>query len=209
MNAHLTGCNLIPSRRIYARRRARRVRLWLSVVPGVASLLMGVYAWLNTAWTTDTAAVQTAINEVDRASEDLRAAINRDRAQAAQSGILLAAHKAVGEQPDWGILLYILSAKLGDDTVLSNCVLEPMAPPGARALEGSRPTRFRLTLFGIARDQDAVSRLVLSLESEAASTLFDQVRILESKRINLGGRDAIGYRIECHLSDGAAGGGAH
>ena len=201
----ITGCNLIPERRIYARRRARRVRLWLSIVPGFASLLMGVYTWLSTAWTTDTASIQKAIAEVDRASEELRAAINRDRAEAGRSGILLAAHKAVGEQPDWGILLYILSGKLGDDTVLNNCVLEPMAPPhapGAKSIEGSRPTRFRLTLFGIARDQDAVSRLVLSLEGEAQSRLFDQVRILESKRINLGGRDAIGYRIECHLSDG-------
>lgn len=204
----MKACNLIPLRRIYARRRARRVRLWLSVVPGFASLLMGVYTWLSTVWSTDTASVQKAIAEVDRTSGAIKTAMSRDRAEAGHSSILLFAHKAVGEQPDWGVLLYLLSDTLGRDTVLNNCILEPMAStrPGAKVVDGARPTRFRLTLLGMGRDQDAVSRFVLALEGDPDQPrLFDQVRLLESRRIVLAGKDAVGFRIECHLSDGAAG----
>jgi hypothetical protein len=205
----VNGCNLIPFARLQARRRARRIRLWFSVVPAFASLLMGVYGWFSTIWNTDTASVRTSIEDTDRTTEAIKSAIARDRAQISQSTITLHANKAVGEQPDWGVLLYILSERLGPNAVLNNCVLEALATTstGGKAIAGARPGRFRLTLHGMAKDQEAVSRFVLALEGDdPGARLFDEVRLFESRRTNLGGKDAVSFRIECQLSDAAAGG---
>lgn len=199
--------NLIPARRIDCRRRAARVRLWLSGVPVFASLLVAVYGSLRTTWDTDTESLRESISAADLAITSLDAGIASHRASIHREQVLLKAYKAVGEQPDWGVLLYLLASRLGEDAVLNNLVLEPLpgARAGGKAVEGARPGRFRLTLFGMARDQEAVSAFVLALEGDAGAQLFDQVRLLESKRVSLSGKDAVSFRIECMLSDAAAG----
>jgi hypothetical protein len=199
----VNGVNLIPPARILARKRTTRLRRWASVVPAFASVLLAIYAGLRTTWHTDTATVQATLVQFDAANRSIEQQIAKARAEAAKQQITLKAHRAVGEQPNWGVLLYIIAGRLGENTVLNNCSLEPMLEPG-KPDQGARPARFRVTLTGMGRDQEAVSAFVLALEREADPRLFDHVRLLESRRAPFAGKDAVIYRIECLLSDAAA-----
>jgi hypothetical protein len=198
------GVNLIPLHRLQTRRRAARVRLWAYVVPAVASLLLATYGWLRTAWRTDAGSVRASLAHVEAAIANAEGDIKRLRADLSRSKITLKAHRAVGEQPDWGVLLHLLSGRLGDFAVLKACILEPAVGDVPGSQPGGRPGRFRLVLTGLGKDQDAIAAFLLALEAERKSNLFDRVTLLESKRVPFLGKDAVIFRTECTLSDGAA-----
>ena len=71
-----------------------------------------------------------------------------------------------------------------DDAVLSAFQLEPAASSGPDTAKSApsptgRPTHYRLTLSGLARTQEAVSRLAVDL---GGIRLFDGVTLAESRR---------------------------
>jgi hypothetical protein len=202
----MRGINLIPAGRIQARRRAARVRAWATIVPVVAAMLFGGYVWLRTMWPTDSVSLTAKIAELETGISRAEVAITRARAEAAQRAILLRAHRAVGEQPDWGFLLHSLSQHVGDRVVFTACVLEPQQPAGGAgpARAGGRPDRFRLVLHGMGRQQQDISAFVIALEGAGEPKLFDSVALMETRRVPLGGKDAVAFRIECAMTDGIA-----
>jgi hypothetical protein len=194
--------NLIPAKRVRARQRVARIRTWMSIVPALATILMGSYGWLRTVSNTDTQSLQALIHETATASAALEESIGRDRAQISQQHLRLLANRAVGEQPDWGVLLFIVGSHLGDDVVLSTCQLEPLTDEGRKVNpQALRPEQYRLTLIGLGRDQSAVSAFVLALDGMAPPKIFERVRLVESRRVPLAGKDAVQFRIECTLTD--------
>jgi hypothetical protein len=179
-----------------------RIRTWMSIVPALATILMGSYGWLRTVSNTDTQSLQALIHETATASAALEESIGRDRAQISQQHLRLLANRAVGEQPDWGVLLFIVGSHLGDDVVLSTCQLEPLTDEGRKVNpQALRPEQYRLTLIGLGRDQSAVSAFVLALDGMAPPKIFERVRLVESRRVPLAGKDAVQFRIECTLTD--------
>ena len=202
----MRGINLIPIGRVQARRRATRVRVWASIVPALASALLGGYGWLRTTWPTESASITAEIAALDASIAQAEGGIAQARAQTSQQEIILRAHRAVGEQPDWGVLLHRLSQHVGERIVFTGCVLEPLGRPGSgeKAKPGGRPDRFRLTLHGMGREQADVSAFVIALENEQEPRLFDSVALMESRRVPLGGKDAVAFRIECAMTDSTA-----
>ena len=204
----MKGANLIPRSRVLARRRAARVKMWSSVIPAAASLLMGAYGYLRATWPTETASLR----------EDLEARRAEIKTKTTQSSALLAsisrvqrdirAKDAVGLQPNWGVLLLLVSSHLGKDVVLQSCILDPVSQQDGKAVSaaGTRPTAFRLTLGGVGRDQKAIADFVRALDAQTPGRLFDQVSLLECRRTPFAGREAMSFRIECALSDSGAGG---
>jgi hypothetical protein len=202
------GANLIPHHRILARRRAARVKLWSSVVPALASVLMGAYGYLRAAWPTETSALRDDLEAREARIRQRQAEGKELRAKIDQQRLLIRAREAVGLQPDWGVLLLLVSAKLSNDVVLQSCILDPVNQQDGKAVSasGTRPTSFRFTLGGVGRDQRAIAEFVRLLDSQDQPRIFDQVALLECRRMPFAGREAMSFRIECSLSDSGAGG---
>ena len=154
-------------------------------------------------------ALNARIAESERLASQTRTATREVQAA-------LAAARTVADQPDWGSLLSVIAARLGEDAVLSNCSLEPAeaaavpsAPQnGAPGQKGqpapiaARPSRYRLTLAGLARTQEAVSRLTLEYTN---AHLFDSVNIVETRRSTFLDQPAVAFRIECAINEAPAG----
>jgi hypothetical protein len=208
----VNGINLIPAHRLITRRRAARVRVWLCIAPVCVSALAGSYAWLWGTWETRTSDIKERMSALDAkiaATEHETAGL---KAATREAQAALQAARAVADQPDWGLVLSMIASRLDEDVVLSACQLEPadapLAPgatPGATAAKGSvsaagsgRPTHYRLVLAGLAKTQDAASRLAVELTE---GHLFDAVTPQEARRSTFLGEPVVAFRIECSVAD--------
>jgi Tfp pilus assembly protein PilN len=202
------GANLIPHARMLARRRAARVKLWSTVVPATASVLMAAYGYLRASWPTETSSLREELGSRESAIKLKQAEMSRLKSDTETVRRLIRANEAVGLQPDWGVLLLLVSARLGDEVVLQSCILDPVNQQDGKAVSASglRPTSFRLTLGGVGKDQRAIANFVRALDNQDPGGLFDQVSLLECRRMPFAGREAMSFRIECALSDSGAGG---
>ncbi len=205
----MSDVNLIPAGRLAARRRKSRLYLWATVG--------GVYGVLVAAGSLTFHVAQAG--EGRTMAEHLEAAarqIERDnrtladfRRQLAETMIALETTTAIHGQPDWGKLLTGLSVQVGEQIVLSRCVLTtltaddkaitaessgslPALPLGA-FLTGCRHT---LVLNGFGKSQESVSRFVLRLEESGA---FDLVRLVNSSRQTFLKGEAVAFVVECHF----------
>ena len=110
----------------------------------------------------------------------------------------------MGEQPDWSLLLALLSRTLGDQAVLRSVGLEyapeafeetaPSAPEAP-----NEPPPVTLELSGLGQTQYVVSRFVLRLEQ---TPLFESVRLIDTRREPFLAGHAVAFRIECVLGAG-------
>jgi Tfp pilus assembly protein PilN len=205
----MSDVNLIPAARLAGKRRKTRLCLWVTV--------SGVYAVLVAAGSVTFHVAQAG--EGRSMAERLEAAaqqIERDnrtladaRRQLAETMTALTTTTAMHGQPDWGKLLTGLSVQVGDQIVLTRCVLTTLtADEKAIAAEssGSSPAvplgtfltgcRHNLALNGFGRSQESVSRFVLRLEESSA---FDLVRLVSSSRQTFLKGEAVAFVVECHF----------
>jgi hypothetical protein len=124
----MNGINLIPSYRIEARQRRRRVRAWV-----VASGCYGVVALaacltVITAWGNPDRAVTDELGRVTRQVGEATAQLATLGPELTEAKIQLDASRAVSVQPDWSLLLGLLGKLLGETVVLTNVQLTPAAP---------------------------------------------------------------------------------
>ena len=199
--------NLIPAGRLLARVRSRRSRRWATVCIAYGLLLLAAYG------------VCYAV--LGGRDQGLTAELNATSGRIRHSGIAIAsisnrlarvraeldANRAVGNQPDWSVLLAMLSGSLQEDIFLRSCTLYPADSGGGqspRAAElreksdflpaGQRPYKF--VLGGYGRSHMAVSQFALRLENQP---LFDEVRVLKTSREPLLANSAIAFKLECSL----------
>ena len=142
------------------------------------------------------------VEQAESTVDALRGRIGRAEAR-------LTSGRAVGEQPDWSLLLAMLSSALGDETVLRSIRLQapPEAAPGAAGSSG-KPGRadaartlqpISLEVTGLGRTQQVVSEFVLRLEH---TPLFETVRLVDTRREPFLNDHAVVFRIECVLEAG-------
>lgn len=206
----MNGINLIPASRLAARRRAARVRLWLSIAPLCISALAGSYGYLFASWDTDRTELEVILGETEAAISKSQRDVAERRSRLVEVRARLRASAAVSNQPDWGLLLEILAARLGDNAVLTSCTLEPAvrsqpaesAKPGAIASAPAeappRPDRYRLVLSGVARTQEVVPEFLRRLEETG---LFEAAKLIESTRTPFAGAEAFRFQVECTMAD--------
>jgi hypothetical protein len=194
--------NLIPASRLRARRGAGRVRVWMVVVPCCAGLLSAAWVinWMG--WDTDTSALTAEITETKSKIKESQKRIALQGRELREAEAILKANRAVGEQPDWSLLLDVLASRLGADASLKACILEPVAAvhsakDAAKDRDVGRPEELKLTLRGVAGTQSAVSQFVLDLESTKA---FELVQLVETSR-DKGSDEGIGFEVVCRLTD--------
>jgi len=200
------GVNLIPAARRHAKQRRVRVRWWLTACVVYTALWSAAFVAAQVVVRSEDRALRSTfvessarVQEAEKTVAALRGRIGRDQAR-------LSSGRAVGEQPDWSLLLAMLSSALGDETVLRNIRLQapPEAAPGAAERAGTpggagaartlRPITLDLT--GLGRTQQVVSDFVLRLEH---TPLFKTVRLVDTRREPFMNDHAVVFRIECVL----------
>jgi hypothetical protein len=205
----MTDVNLIPARRLAAKRVKARVCRWL-VICGtyLAALALAAVAasifrpGRNSDLPGQLAAVTGQIEQENKSMLELR------RALAEVTGAL-ETKRAFREQPDWSMLLAGLARQLGEDLVLTRCRLKAFKEDSGAPVQGGSPPaapkslraslveqRYQMTLSGFGRTQESVSQFALGLEGIG---LFDRVRLVNSSRQTFCSSQAVGFTVECRL----------
>jgi hypothetical protein len=119
----------------------------------------------------------------------------------------MAATQALAQNPDWSLLLAMVSNNLSGDVILERCFLAPVnsSEEDGRAdgpddgSDGGQVLyqRYILDLRGFSRTQTGVSQFVLRLER---SKLFENVRLVKTSKTSFMDGEAISFRIECVLN---------
>jgi len=204
--------NLIPVHRHDARERGRRVRRWC-VVCVVYALLLGVaYLCCALAWSVSSDGLEQELTAAASEIEELSGSLKSAEADLAEAQLLLESIRGIAKQPDWSLLLAMISKLLGDEVVLDTLRVAPpnAGGPGARTRKvtrnvGGDPLKatgtasqseppYTLYVSGYARSQAAVSRFVLRLDE---LDLFERVDLLRTSREAMFGGDATGFQVQC------------
>jgi hypothetical protein len=219
----MQSVNLLPQPRQLAAAARNRAQRWCWGAAGYAALLLMAYAACAAIVHVDADDKSPVLEKTTRQIEELNSATAALKPQLAEAHTKLAVARTVGDQPDWSLLLAIISSTIDDDVVLRSTKLEvadalvmvqPQVPPArANATEAkpdsaeNQPTMLRLTLHGMGRSQAAVAQFVLRLERLG---LFERVDLVNSTRQSVGTIDAHVFRIDCMLQRSVkpAGGGS-
>jgi hypothetical protein len=201
----LSGVNLIPLPRILARRRGTLARRWAWICALYSAAVIGGFGSAAATWDYAPSGAQARLDAETTANQDRRKADKSLMEQVARLRTILAANRAVGDQPNWSLLLSLISSTAESRVVLQSCRVEPALPasaaPAASGTADARqpdrePVRYTVQLRGYSRDQAGVSAFALDLER---ASLFSRVEVAESRREAFGKSEAVRFRLECAL----------
>lgn len=197
---------LSPARRL-ARVRRRRISRWSAGLTLYVALLAGVWIAVHVGGSGADRTVAAELEAVRGEMEEARATIQALRPELVEARNVLAASRAVGNQPDWSLLLSVLAGLLDEQTVLSDFQIEPATGEPWRAGRARRADAkdtahgpYRLQLDGFGQSQRAVQRYVLRLEQTG---LFEQVMLVDTRTASFGDDEAIAFRVTCQLGEPA------
>lgn len=205
-NNKTSGVNLIPAPRVRTARRRVRTHRWAAVCTTYILMLAVIYLACRFRWTgqCDPAAREEMAQIVaDIEQYNRRIASTRMISSAIEAKS--EANQAVKNQPDWSVLLAMLSKNLGPDVVLKNCKLNMAEGVSVISISDEVPVtssrtkdrrQFMLELSGLGRTQTAVSQFVLRLEK---SGLFDKVKLVRTTRESFYSGKAVSFDLVCSL----------
>ncbi len=192
--------NLVPSARREAQVRSARIRFWFMACAVYGLGWLGVLVLVGATPLNDDRGLRDELRQVNGLVEESESELAALRSELAQSRAELTTSLTIGKQPDWSALLALLSTTLGDRIVLRNCKLTTLhKSPSARGSAtgvARESTTIQLQLGGLGLAQQAVSEFVLRLEE---TSLFRQVKLLDTRREPFLDGDAIAFHIECLL----------
>lgn len=198
--------NLLSPIRRAARRRRKHVARWVVGLAVYGAVLLAVWGMVHLVGSDADRAVAAELarvrDEIDRSKQVMRDL----QPVLAEVRTTLAAGRAVGNQPDWSLLLGLLSNLLDEQAVLTGFHLEPVGGGGRRLVDQRNPGQadaeqaargpYRLHLTGFGESQAVVQRYVLRLEETG---LFETVTLLDAHAALFRGHEAVRFRIECRL----------
>lgn len=192
--------NLVPSARREAQVRSARIRFWFMTCAVYGLGWLGVSVLVGATALNDDTGLHDELRQVNGLVAESESELAAMRGELARSRAELTTSLTIGKQPDWSALLALLSTTLGDRIILRNCKLTTLhKSPGAREpVTGvaRESTAIQLQLGGLGLAQQAVSEFVLRLEE---TSLFRQVKLLDTRREPFLDGDAIAFHIECLL----------
>lgn len=203
----LTPTNIAQS--LGVRRRARAWSLGLSAYAAVAALGLGGVI-LGTPRTQDLRAKVARVEmDVDTARKDL-AQVSGEMTRLQRE---LDAARAVGEHPDWSIVLSLVAkAQRGRQVMLEHVSLAPVLTKAAPAAPGKRkrqevkeqdppvPIGYEVLLSGLAKTELDASRFALGLEKVGA---FDRVTLVSTRAREVDDASYTAFEIRVELRETA------
>jgi Tfp pilus assembly protein PilN len=194
------GVNLLPASRLAAIRRRSRIRLWILVVGVYVLALFGGWGVMR-AHAVPAPKAAKDLDEVAGQIDSRRKELASLRKELGTVQRALEASRAVGQHPDWSVLLLLLADAGSGEVVLSRCDLQVRpAPQGSDALGAEG---YVLSLAGMAPSQDVVFQYALSLETLG---VFETVQLIgtragEIPALGGAGPGLVSFEMSCVLSD--------
>lgn len=205
--------NLVPVPRQIDRMRRSRIKTWLIAGSAYSVLLVVLFAVFQVMTGTAFQSVDKELHEVNAELASTGKNIQAIQPQLVNSKSTLQASRAVGNQPDWSVLVALLASRLNERVVLSHMGLSPAVviadqPSVPRVVrrgstvkpaqdEGAKaPQQFNLDVRGMAKSQAALSTFVLKLEQ---ANLFAKVILQDAQRVGFVEGEAIQFQIQCTL----------
>ncbi|MEM8738721.1 MAG: hypothetical protein AAGG38_09640 [Planctomycetota bacterium] len=183
------GVNLIPLSRIRKQIQERRARTALRVWATYLGLLLLTTLGFLAKFTPPTAdAAAEALALADHRAVLLQHKVSTAGQTLVEADRRLEGARVLAERPDWSQLLRLVAVAAGPDIVLSHFAV---ATNDATVDSGAN-----VRIHGLASGPAAVSALALRLED---AELFDQVKILASRREPFRDRTANAFEIRCTL----------
>lgn len=202
--------NLLPGGRQRYREQVTRVRCWMAVDSMVVLLVVAAIG-VALALRPTTSTTHAAIDELDVRIRDAQTQLRELGPKLTRDRKTLEAIRHVGDQPDWSILLALLSRLRDEQAVLRSVRIEPMVVRGgsmlatamsvqtAQGTDGPslrRPTTFAVLIEGLAQSQAEVSRIVLTCEQAG---LFDAVKLISTSPQMFMGRQVTRFELQGRL----------
>jgi hypothetical protein len=203
MKSHV---NLLPPSRMRQRAAAVRLRCWVVVDLLAVALAAGVIglAWAAQPPLQPTRAALTRVDAEITAADSELAALQprlRDRQRT------LEAIDHVRDQPNWAILLTLLSQMREQEAVLRSVRVDAVSTVGGGSvLEAAmasqrggvqRPTAFNVQLEGLAASQADVSRVVLDCEQTG---LFTSVKLVTTAPQTFLDKPATRFELQARIA---------
>lgn len=198
----MRDANFIPSYRLAARRRRRRLTYWVAAVAAYAVLLVAGIGAGHVLWGGSRAMLAQEREKTTRRIQAAGLAIRAVQADLAKQGHSLKAEQVALGQPDWSLLLTLLARSLNEGMVLGQCELKPDVP-AVKSVAGASapatqepPAAFALSMAGYGQNMGAVLQFAQELER---TTLFDQIRLTKTDAEPFLAGTAIRFQMECSL----------
>ena len=110
----MIAVNLIPESRLEGQRRRARLRLWITIAGGYG-LFLGVAMIASLlAGSRDDLALRKQLEESTANVESADVHLKRAENDLVEANALLTANRSVGNQPDWSVLLALISGTVED-----------------------------------------------------------------------------------------------
>lgn len=204
--------NLIPIEHVRRRRQRRIARRWAIGVGLYALAVLVVCVLINVPASADGSTTRA---DLARLSQQLGRA-EKDKAsfekQVAQKRSSLAAAKAVGDHPDWSILLEsVARVRTGEivlesfDLATQKTEIKPSAPPSGSASSAAKPpapskfkTSYTIKLIGYAPAPGSVFGYARRMEGLG---VFEQVSVKDTRATPLGSMPSTRFEIHASISE--------
>lgn len=200
--------NLMPSHRIAARARRASVRAWCVGLSIYAGAIAGVGVLVNLPTNGASPRLQAELARLDQAAQRSGDANTRLTAVVADQRRRLDAARAVGEHPDWSVLLEHLARARGGRTTLEQVELKresatitPKPDPAPRGAKPGKPlvrTSHALLIAGHAATPGAVFEYARALESLG---VFDAVLVKDTRNASLGSMPTTRFEIRATITE--------
>jgi hypothetical protein len=205
----MPALNLLSTARKMRIVRRRRLVSWQRWGGAYAGLLVVVCAAAASTGKSDLSEARASLSTQELRNEARKTEIQDLQKQVAGAQRALRAIQAVREQPDWSILVSIISDLTPAEVSLQRIRVEPIAPSAPATARGAakpasgkgltEPDQFKIHLEGFALKQEHATALAISLEN---SMVFDEVKLISSKREAFRDADAVRFNIECIILGG-------
>lgn len=202
--------NLVPKKRQQARCMNARLQFWMGSCGGYALLWLMAFFLIKIIGIGGPAALGSDLEKITIRAKEVESDLAQLRSDLGRSSAELAASQKIGSQPDWSVLLSLLSSTLGDSIVLRDCQLITDQASGSASSKRNRTTflheavstkkpvadlgTVQLQIGGLGLSQQAVSEYVLRLER---MDLFSHVKLIETRREPFLDGQAIAFRLQC------------
>jgi hypothetical protein len=204
----MTRFNLMPPARMHRVMRRRRSYQWagtvaLALFGAVGAVIASSTQVRSSPWSRLDADIARARSLADAA----RAEARESELAYAQAQRRIEAARAVGEHPDWSLLLRLLAVLRGDSAVIESITIAPADTADRTSAAGSAavpartpaPWAYSVRMSGIAPSAWAVTQFALRLED---SRVFARVQQGDIQPRTVRGTDVRWFRIEASLAPG-------